>query len=207
MKTLFQFALASLLSAWGAASFTGVVAAGEMPDPSALLSGKVAPPKHAAQASAPSAQHGELEVAFSPGGAEGLVLREITGARTSIDLAAYSFTSTSVAKALVDAHKRGVRVRAVLDKSQLSERYTGATFLANAGIEVRINSRYAIMHNKFMVLDGVAVQTGSFNYTKAAAEKNAENIVVIRNNDAVASAYAKEWQRLWNESEPLAARY
>lgn len=207
MKTLFQFALASLLSAWGAASFTGVVAAGEMPDPSALLSGKVAPPKHAAQASAPSAQHGELEVAFSPGGAEGLVLREIAAARTSIDMAAYSFTSAPIAKALVDAHKRGVRVRVVLDKSQLSERYTGATFLANAGIEVRINSRYSIMHNKFLVVDGATVQTGSFNYTKAAAERNAENVLVIRNTPAIARAYADEWLRLWGEAEPIAARY
>ena len=60
-------------------------------------------------------------------------------------MAAYSFTSPKIAKALVDAHKRGVQVRAVLDKSQLSERYSGATFLANAGVPVRIDSRYAII--------------------------------------------------------------
>jgi phosphatidylserine/phosphatidylglycerophosphate/cardiolipin synthase-like enzyme len=92
-----------------------------------------------------------------PGNAEALVLGEIAAARQSIDVAAYSFTSPAIAKALVDAHKRGVQVRAVLDKSQLSERYSGATFLANAGAPARINSGYAIMHNKFLVIDGQTV--------------------------------------------------
>jgi phosphatidylserine/phosphatidylglycerophosphate/cardiolipin synthase-like enzyme len=148
-----------------------------------------------------------IEVGFSPGGAEALVLREIAAARQSIDMAAYSFTSPTIAKALVDAQKRGVQVRAVLDKSQLSERYSGATFLANAGVPVRIDSRYAIMHNKFLVIDGQTVETGSFNYTKAAAEKNAENAIVIRGEPSVAKSYATEWKRLWDESEPISGRY
>jgi phosphatidylserine/phosphatidylglycerophosphate/cardiolipin synthase-like enzyme len=148
-----------------------------------------------------------IEVGFSPGNAEALVLREIAAARQSIDMAAYSFTSPAIAKALVDAHKRGVQVRAVLDKSQLSERYSGATFLANEGVPVRIDSRYAIMHNKFLVIDGHTVETGSFNYTKAAAEKNAENAIVVRSVPSVVQAYATEWKRLWDESKPIAARY
>lgn len=41
-------------------------------------------------------------------------------------------------------------------------------YLARQGVPVRIDSRYAIMHNKFMVIDGVTVQTGSFNYTRSA---------------------------------------
>lgn len=161
----------------------------------------------AAQWPHPSQRAAAVEAAFSPGGAQALVLREIGSATRSIDLAAYSFTSPKIAQALVDAHKRGVRVRAVLDKSQLSERYTGATFLANTGIEVRINSRYAIMHNKFLVIDGQTVQTGSFNYTRAAVERNAENVIVVRGNPAIAQAYSDEWSRLWGEAQPLAARY
>lgn len=53
------------------------------------------------------------------------------------------------------------RAGTVLDKSQLSERYSGATFLANAGVPVRIDSRCAIMHNKFLVIDGQTVETGA----------------------------------------------
>ena len=154
------------------------------------------------------AEESNYEVAFSPraGGTE-LVVRAISEAKQSIRVAAYSFTSTPIAKALVDAHKRGIDVQAVLDKSQKGERYTSATFLANMGVPVRIDSHYAIMHNKYMVIDGKDVQLGSFNYTKAAEEKNAENVLVIRGNTGLAKAYSQNWQKLWDESEPYAAKY
>jgi len=143
-----------------------------------------------------------LSVAFSPGNAEGLVVETIDGAQKSLRVAAYSFTSKPIAKALVAAEKRGVDVQVVLDKSQQSERYTSATFIAHAGIPVRINSRYAIMHNKFIVVDGATVETGSFNYTRSAQARNAENVVVIRQQPRFAATYTEEWNRLWNEAEP-----
>lgn len=156
-----------------------------------------------APASAPS----NVSVGFSPGDAEAIVVRTIDSAQTSIRLAAYSFTSKPIAKALVAASKRGVDVMVVVDKSQRSERYTSATFLANMGIPVRVDSRYAIMHNKFMVVDAHTVQTGSFNYTASAARRNAENVVVVAGTPNMVSAYDAEWRRLWNESEPYGARY
>lgn len=134
-------------------------------------------------------------------------MQTINAARQSIIVAAYSFTSKPIAKALVDAHKRGVRVQVVLDKSQRTERYSSATFLSNMGIPVRIDSRYAIMHNKFMVIDGKTVETGSFNYTSSAARRNAENVIVLRDNPRAAQVYAQQWQRLWDESQPYAPRY
>jgi phosphatidylserine/phosphatidylglycerophosphate/cardiolipin synthase-like enzyme len=100
---------------------------------------------------------GGTEVGFSPSGsAHELVIRAIQNARHSIRVAAYSFTSKEVALALVDAHRGGVDVRVLLDDSQSPSCYTGATFLANSGIPTRINSRYAIMHNKFLVIDSEA---------------------------------------------------
>lgn len=147
----------------------------------------------------------EISVAFSPGSkgfnAKALVLTAIDDAENTLRVAAYSFTSQDVAKALVNAHKRGVDVQVVLDKSHLSGKYSSATFLTNQGMAVRINSRYSIMHNKFIVVDGHSVQTGSFNFSKAADEKNAENAIYIRGNAGVADAYSKEWARLWSESE------
>jgi phosphatidylserine/phosphatidylglycerophosphate/cardiolipin synthase-like enzyme len=95
----------------------------------------------------------------------------------------------------------------VLDDSQKSERYTGATFLANAGIPTRTSSRYAIMHNKFLVIDGRHVQTGSFNYTISAQQRNAENVIVLWNQPAIAAAYGREWQRLWREADDYQKRY
>ncbi len=146
----------------------------------------------------------DVTVAFSPGDAEQSVIAAIGSARHSVHLAAYSFTSRPVARALVDAKARGVEIEAVLDRSNATARYSGATLLARAGIPVRIDARYAIMHDKFLVIDGATVETGSFNYTKAAAEKNAENVVVLRDMPDVAARYEAEWQHLWAESEAFA---
>lgn len=147
-----------------------------------------------------------VRVGFSPGNAEALVINTISSARTSIELAAYSFTSKPVAQALVQARRRGVAVRVVMDKKQRTARYSSATFLANAGVPVRIDAKYAIMHNKFMVVDGKTVQTGSFNYTRSAHVRNAENVVVIAGVPAIARTYSNEWTRLWAESSPYQAR-
>jgi phosphatidylserine/phosphatidylglycerophosphate/cardiolipin synthase-like enzyme len=150
----------------------------------------------------------QTEVGFSPSGsAHELIIRAIQGARQSIRVAAYSFTSKDIARALVEAHREGVDVRVVLDDSQKSERYTGATFLANAGIPTRTSSRYAIMHNKFLVIDDKHVQTGSFNYTKGAQQRNAENVIVLWNQPAIAVTYDREWQRLWQEADDYQKRY
>lgn len=58
------------------------------------------------------------------------------------------------------------------------------------------------MHNKFIVVNGRRAQTGSFNYSKAADEKNAENTICLRGNTDVADAYSREWNRLWTEATP-----
>jgi len=151
---------------------------------------------------------GELEVAFSPnGGATDLVIKVIRSAKTSIRVLAYSFTSSPIAKALVEAHKRGVDVEVVVDKSQKSVKYTSATFIANAGIPTRIDSMHAIAHNKVIIVDSRIVEQGSFNYTKAAEERNAENVLVNWDNPKLAEVYLKDWKRHWDHSDPVAARY
>lgn len=153
----------------------------------------------------------EVAAAFTPGigdtNAEQLVIETIDSAQRSIRLAAYVFTSKTIARALVDAKRRGVEVQAILDKTSLKGSYNGAQFLANSDIPVRIDSEYATMHNKFMVVDMQTVQTGSFNYSQAAAQTNAENVIVVRDHAAFAKEYDREWQRLWRESEQLPRKY
>lgn len=146
--------------------------------------------------------YADIQTAFSPnqGGTE-LIVKTIGEAKESIEVAAYSFTSTSIAKALLDAHNCGVKVRVVLDKSQRTANYSSYIFLSNHNVPTRINSNYAIMHNKFMVIDGKTLQLGSFNYTKAAEEKNAENVMVIRNEIDTIKVYKQQWDKLWNESK------
>lgn len=139
-------------------------------------------------------------------GATELVVKTINEARHSVHVAAYSFTSTPIAEASLAAHRRGIDVDVVVDKSQATARYTAATFLANEGVPVRMDYRYAIMHDKFIVVDDVTVEEGSLNYTAAAEKKNAENVIVLH-DVAIAAQYSREWDRLWTESEPMKARY
>jgi phosphatidylserine/phosphatidylglycerophosphate/cardiolipin synthase-like enzyme len=123
----------------------------------------------------------KVSVHFSPkGGATETVVQEISHAKSQILVQAYSFTSAPIAKALIDASKRGVKIHAVLDKSNETQKYSAATFLFNAGIETQIDDQHAIAHNKIMIIDNTTVITGSFNFTKAAEERNAENLLVMK---------------------------
>ena len=109
-------------------------------------------------------------VYFSPkGGCTEAVVEALGKAKSTVLVQAYSFTSTPIAKALVEAHRRGVKVQVVLDKSQRTEKYSSATFVSNNGIPCFIDAKHAIAHNKVMVIDGQTVLTGSFNFTKAMA--------------------------------------
>ncbi len=133
------------------------------------------------------------EVYFSPhGGCADAIIRELNKAKTTVLVQAYSFTSAPIAKVLLNAHKKGVKVEVILDKSQVTQKYSSATFLFNQGIPVKIDAEHAIAHNKIMIIDGETVIMGSFNFTKAAEENNAENLLMIRDKK-LTSLYIKNW--------------
>jgi phosphatidylserine/phosphatidylglycerophosphate/cardiolipin synthase-like enzyme len=143
-----------------------------------------------------------IEVHFSPkGGCTDAVVSELEAAKSSVLVQAYSFTSTPIAKALVAAHRRGIDVRVILDKSQRSEKYSQVDFVAHAGVPTFIDDKHAIAHNKIMVIDGATVLTGSFNFTKHAEESNAENLLVIRDR-SLAKPYTDNWQQHVAHSVP-----
>jgi len=144
-----------------------------------------------------------LDVYFSPGGnCTDAIVRELGAAKAVVLVQAYSFTSARIARALLDAHRRGVRVDVILDKRQRSEKYSSADFLNHAGIPTMIDTRHAIAHNKVIVIDGAVVITGSFNFTDAAEERNAENLLVVRDR-----AIAEKYIANWNEHAAHSERY
>ena len=154
-----------------------------------------------------------IEVGFSPeGSAQKLVLRTIDAATSSIRVAAYVFTSPDVTRALVAAKQRGVDVAVIADhRSNLEEQRSTAgrhalTLLAKAGIPTRTVKSYPIHHDKFMVVDGMAVETGSFNFT-AAAKSNSENALVVWNDPALAETYLNHWQSRWDQGQAFKVKY
>ena len=149
-----------------------------------------------------------FEIGFSPKGRSlNIILEGIDRAEKSILVAAYTFTSEPISTALLKAHKRGVTVQVVADAKSNTGKYSAVTFLANQGVPVRVNSRYTIFHHKFMVFDDRHVETGSFNYSAAAVNRNAENVLLLLNVPEIAQKYRQEWQRLWNESQAVKPNY
>jgi phosphatidylserine/phosphatidylglycerophosphate/cardiolipin synthase-like enzyme len=142
-----------------------------------------------------------VQVYFSPrGGCTDAIIDEIDQAKSEILVQAYSFTSAPIAKALLKAYKRRVKVEVILDKSQRTERYSSARFFSNVRLSTFIDAYHAIAHNKIMIIDREIVITGSFNFTKAAEGNNAENLIIIRSKELVV-IYLKNWQKHKDHSQ------
>ncbi|MFA6222675.1 MAG: phospholipase D family protein [Desulfomonilaceae bacterium] len=145
-------------------------------------------------------------VCFSPEGqCSRSIIRAIDSAKTQILVQAYSFTSSRIAKALLKARKRGVNVEVILDKIHLTDNYSSATFLANSGIRTYVDQAHNIAHNKIMIIDSDTVVTGSFNFTRAADEQNAENVLIIKSAE-LAKLYLANWQDHRRHSEIFKSR-
>jgi len=155
---------------------------------------------------AASGNNMQWAVYFSPNaGCTDAIVKEIKAASSVIRVQAYSFTSKPIAEALMDAHKRGVDVQVILDKSQRTANYSSADFIAHAGIPTFIDAEHAIAHNKIIIIDNNTVITGSFNFTKAAEEKNAENLLVLKDS-RLADGYMGNWKCHLDHSEKYSGR-
>jgi phosphatidylserine/phosphatidylglycerophosphate/cardiolipin synthase-like enzyme len=144
-----------------------------------------------------------LAIYFTPpaGAASGLI-KQIDGAKKSIKVMAYGFTATNLAEALVRAKRRGVDVGLIQDEKSAQNNRETLPILLAAGIDVRSDGKHAIQHNKIMLIDDDIVITGSYNFTKSAEKRNAENIMIVRSSYA-AKRYADNWKAHWDHSEKV----
>jgi phosphatidylserine/phosphatidylglycerophosphate/cardiolipin synthase-like enzyme len=153
---------------------------------------------------------GTIQVAFAPwDNAEAMIVDGIRRARHQILVQAFSFTSRTLANALAAAKRRGVDVQVMADREQtFSGEASRTPDLVQAGIPVMLEVRYQSAHNKVMVVDAgtadAAVITGSYNWTYAAQNKNAENVLILRHNPDIVNAYAANWRRHYAEALPYA---
>lgn len=142
-----------------------------------------------------------LEVAFSqsPTGSTGLDLMlatAIDATAKTIDIAAYDLDARAVTDALLRAHERGVRVRLVIEGDYQNR--SGPTELQKVGAPVVIERRDPFMHNKFMVLDGRTVWTGSWNFAYSETYRNDNNIVIM-NSESMAENYTAEFEEMFTQ--------
>lgn len=145
------------------------------------------------------------QIYFSPeGGCTQAIVAAVAGARQQILVQAYEMTSPQIKSALVAAHRRGVQVSAIFDPEAVKESTSMVDELSAGGIPVFIDSfhRPGLAHNKVMVIDQAVVITGSFNFTKAAEMRNAENLLVIR-DPGLAAAYGRNFNAHMAHSSAL----
>jgi phosphatidylserine/phosphatidylglycerophosphate/cardiolipin synthase-like enzyme len=165
--------------------------------------GLVLPDRHG---TLPIAGLGTATLCFTPPeDCTALIRRELAAAGRQVLVQAYSFTSAPIAEALVAARRRGVEVTVLLDGDSAEGPASVLGSLTRGGVRVLLDDPPGIAHNKVMVIDGARVITGSFNFSRAAEERNAENLLVLR-DEAIAAAYAANWARREALSRPAARR-
>ncbi|MBP1694639.1 MAG: hypothetical protein H6Q37_2522, partial [Chloroflexi bacterium] len=128
------------------------------------------------------------------GGPDKILADAIRATRLSVDIAAYELDLWSIRDALLDAHRRGVSVRMVTDSDNIDEREVQD--LKDGGIQVLGDRREGLMHDKFVILDGQDVWTGSMNYTLNSAYRNNDNLIHLHSPE-LAKDYTTEFNEMF----------
>ena len=121
------------------------------------------------------------------------IVDTVNQAKKQILVQAYNFTDIYIAGALIKAKKKGIDVQIILDKSQLKTRYSLIQFFVTNNIYPFIDYEPAIAHNKIIIIDEHTVIGGSYNLSKGAANKNAENVTIIKDHN-----FAREYVKYWH---------
>ena len=114
----------------------------------------------------------------------------------------FTITDDRIADAILEAHHRGVKVRIISDDDKSFDRGSDIQRLRDANVSLRVDHSPHHMHHKFAVFDGRLAVTGSYNWTRGAAERNHENLVIL-DDPRIVPRFVDEFERLWAQFEPL----
>ena len=146
-----------------------------------------------------------IKIAFSPGEeCRKLIIELIESATHSLDICVFTISDDLISRAILRAMNKGTQIRIITDNDKASDQGSDVQMLYDEGIDVKTDQSEFHMHHKFLIADGETVLTGSYNWTRNAAEYNEENIICLTNT-AVAVRFQKEFDKLWAESADLMA--
>lgn len=123
-----------------------------------------------------------------------VVIEAINKAEKTIQVQTYSFTSATVTKALIEAHKRGVKVIILTDKKPKTYPHTQIEGLIKNGVGVFFDTSLPVSHSKILIVDSQTVITGSYHFTNEEEQKNSENFLMITDKD-IARQYSTEFNQ------------
>jgi len=123
----------------------------------------------------------------------------ISECKKSLDMCLFLITLTDMASLAIRLMQDGVRVRVIVDHSNIGLTGCQVSRLREAGVRVVSRKQSGLMHHKFAVVDGRVVITGSFNWTSQAIYNNNEN-VIISSNKKLVEPFVVEFEKLWEEN-------
>lgn len=139
---------------------------------------------------------------FSPnGGCTRAIAAEMAAARHTILLQGFTFASPEIARALIDAHRRGVEVELLLDAGAAADYRDALQPILKAGIPIYVDGKHAAAHSKVVLIDARTLITGSFDFTAAAETDNVENLMILHDQPRLQSAYEENFHAHLAHSE------
>jgi phosphatidylserine/phosphatidylglycerophosphate/cardiolipin synthase-like enzyme len=139
------------------------------------------------------------KVLFSPGSDIPETLTFLLNrAVKTIDLCVFTISDDRLARHILEAMQRGVKIRIISDDRKTYDHGSQVYGLSQAGIHVKIDHSRYHMHHKFGVIDNRIAFSGSYNWTYTATQHNQENLIVTTNYDIV-HQYTAEFGKLWGE--------
>jgi phosphatidylserine/phosphatidylglycerophosphate/cardiolipin synthase-like enzyme len=130
-------------------------------------------------------------------GIDANIAAHIDDVQNTLDIAAFEFNNPALTTAVVNALRRGVRVRMVVDDEHtIEDEDSTIQQVISAGAEVVDDARSALMHNKFMILDSTLVVTGSWNFSVNDTYRNNNSALVLTSPQAV-QIYQTEFNEMF----------
>ena len=138
---------------------------------------------------------------FSPGEAcRNVIISQIKSATSHLQICVFTISDDYITDAIIGSHKRGTQIKIITDNDKSLDEGSDIEQIAKLGIAVKMDRTTDHMHHKFMLVDGKALITGSYNWTRSAAKFNHENILLTREVGVVKS-FLKEFDQLWKVTE------
>jgi len=139
-----------------------------------------------------------FEAYFSPGeDCLNHIITLIKSAEKHLEIAVFTISDDRISRAIVAAMFRGVNVRIITDNDKVSDDGSDIETLSNEGIAVKVDATSYHMHHKFMLVDRKTLLTGSYNWTRSAAQYNQEN-VISGNDPYLLTKFQLEFEKLWD---------
>ena len=139
------------------------------------------------------------EVCFSPDeNCDAKLVKYILSAKESLDIAIYELTHRKIIDAII-AQSFKIKVRLIINKKMSKDNDGAITQLQENKVLYRVGRQKGIMNSKFTIVDGKRLETGSFNYTNAAAHSNQENQLYL-STPSILDRYKSHFQNMWEDA-------